>query len=167
MPKYIALASYLPLEELHQRYRRALDPVERSRWQILWLLAQRQTARTVAATTGYSPYWVGQIAKRYNAEGPSAVRDARHRRRIGPRLLSAEQLAALRQAVDGPAPEGDRWTGRTVAEWMSVKLGRPVPYFRGWAYLVLLNGKRRTPRPRHVGSAAAAQEAFKKTADRS
>lgn len=163
MPKYIALAPHLSVGELHQRYRRANDPHERSRWQILWLLSQRQTARAVAASTGYSPYWVGQIAKRYNAEGPSAVYDPQRRRRVGKRLLSDEQLDELRQAVAGPPPEGDEWTGRTVAEWISQRLGRPVPYFRGWAYLVLLDGQRRKPRPRHVQADPAEQEAFKKS----
>jgi Winged helix-turn helix len=163
MPKYIALAPHLSEGELYHRYRQAKDPHERSRWQILWLLSQRQTARAVAASTGYSPYWVGQIAKRYHAEGPSAVYDPRRRHRVGKRLLSAEQLEHLRQAVAGPPPEGDAWTGRTVAEWMSRLLGRPVPYFRGWAYLVLLRGKRLRPRPQHVQADPQEQQAFKKT----
>lgn len=163
MPKYIALEPHLTSEELHRRYRATHDPVERSRWHMLWLLGQRQTARAVAASTGYSPYWVGQIAKRYNTRGPDAVADPRHRRRVGQRLLSDAQLEELRQAVAGPPPEGDEWTGRTVAEWMSRELGRPVPYFRGWAYLVLLDGQRRKPRPRHVQADPAAQDTFKKS----
>jgi Winged helix-turn helix len=89
-----------------------------------------------------------------------------HSHRAAP-LLSPEQLAELAAAVRGPAPEGADWLGRTVADWMSRRLGRPVSVQVGWVYLVCLDGKRRTPRPRHVLADAAQQEAFKKTSARS
>ncbi len=84
-----------------------------------------------------------------------------HSHRAAP-LLSAEQLAELAEAVRGPAPEGEYWLGRTVAAWMSQKLGRPISVYLGWAYLVRLDGKRRKPRPRHVLADAEQQAAFKK-----
>ena len=34
-------------------------------------------------------------------------------------LLSAAQQEELRQALAGPAPQGERWTSRSVALWMS------------------------------------------------
>jgi transposase len=164
MPRHIRLDPHLAVDELARRYRAAKEPHERSWWQILWLLAQGQTARGIAVSTGYSPYWIGQIAKRYNAEGPAGMtnRQYTHSHRAQP-LLSAEQLAELAEVVRGPAPEGDYWLGRTVAAWMSAKLGRPVSVYLGWAYLVRLDGKRRKPRPRHVLADPAQQEAFKKT----
>ncbi len=82
-------------------------------------------------------------------------------------LLSVEQVAELAAAVRGPAPAGDDWTGRLVAEWMSRTLGRPVSAQVGWVYLVRLEGKRRTPRPRHVLADPEQQAAFKKTFGRS
>jgi Winged helix-turn helix len=107
---------------------------------------------------------LGQIAKRNNAEGADRMRNRQytHSHRAQP-LLSAEQLADLAQAVRGPAPEGDEWLGRTVAAWMSQKLGRRVSVQLGWVYLVKLEGKRRKPRPRHVQADPVAQEQFKKT----
>lgn len=48
MARRIHLAEHLSVDELGQRYRRAGDPVERSRWQMLWLLGQGQTAQQVA-----------------------------------------------------------------------------------------------------------------------
>jgi hypothetical protein len=39
----------------------------------LWLLARGMTATAVAALTGYSAYWIGQIPQRYNTEGPDGV----------------------------------------------------------------------------------------------
>jgi hypothetical protein len=69
MAWHIKLATHLSADELAQRARRASDPEAGLRWQILWLLAKGQTATQVAAVTGYSAYWVGQLARRYNAAG--------------------------------------------------------------------------------------------------
>lgn len=149
--------------ELARRYRAAKEPHERSWWPILWLLSTGQTVAEVAVNTDYSRYWIGQLVRRYNTEGPEAMRNCQytHSHRAQP-LLSPEQFAELAAAVRGPAPEGDYWIGRTVAAWISAKLDRPVSVYLGWAYLVRLDGKRRKPRPRHVQADPAAQDAFKK-----
>jgi hypothetical protein len=76
---------------------------------------------------------------------------------LGPKLL-AELAAAVR---GGPAPDGDHWLGRTVAAWMSQRLGRPVSEQLGWAYLVRLEGKRRMARSRQVQADRIQQQAFK------
>jgi transposase len=163
MPRRIHLRTDIAVDELERRYRVAKEPHERSWWQILWLLARGQKATEIAESTGYSAYWIGQIAKRYNAEGGEGMRNRQytHSHRPAP-LLSPEQLAELAEAVRGPAPEGEYWLGRTVAAWMSQKLGRPISVQLGWVYLVRLEGKRRTPRPRHVQADPNAQAAFKK-----
>jgi len=168
MARHIHLRPDLSVDELERRYRVAKEPHERTWWQILWLLARGQLAKDIAESTGYSRYWIGQIAKRYNAEGVEGMRNRQytHSHRAAP-LLSPEQLAELAEAVRGPAPEGDDWLGRTVADWMSRKLGRPISVQVGWVYLVRLDGKRRKPRPRHVLADAAQQAAFKKNSARS
>jgi hypothetical protein len=142
--------------------------VERTWWQIVWLVSRGQTATAIARSTGFSRGWVGPVVKRYNALGPEAMTERRrtHSRRH-PLAVSEEQRADLLAAVEGPPPRGDRWTGRRVAEWMSQRLGRPIPRQRGGVSLVRLGGKRRTPRPRHVLADAAQQAAFKKRVDRS
>jgi transposase len=155
---------HLAVDELERRYRAAKEPHARSWWQILWLLAKGQTAAAVAESTGDSRYWIGQIVRRYNREGPAGMRNRQytHAHRAAP-LLSPEQVAELAAAVRGPAPEGDEWLGRTVAAWMSQRLGRPISVYLGWAYLVRLDGKRRKPRPRHVQADPAEQDAFRRT----
>ncbi len=70
MGRRLRLESHLEVDELERRYRAAKEPHERSRWQILWLLAKGQTAAAVTETTGYSRYWIGQLVRRYNAQGP-------------------------------------------------------------------------------------------------
>jgi hypothetical protein len=44
---------------------------------VLWLLAGGRTAAAVAAVTGYSAYWTGQIARRNNTHGLDGMRDWR------------------------------------------------------------------------------------------
>ena len=43
MPKKIKLKAHLSTAELENRYREATDPVERSHYQIVWLIAQGKT----------------------------------------------------------------------------------------------------------------------------
>lgn len=168
MPRHIRLELHLTVDELERRYRGAQEPHERSWFQILWLLAKGQTTTEIAESTGYSRYWIGQIARRYNVADPVGIQNRRftHSHRAAP-LLIPVLVAELAAAVRGPAPEGDEWLGRTVAEWMSARLGRPVSVQLGWTYLVRLDGKRRKPRPRHVQADPEQQEAFKKTSARS
>jgi transposase len=107
MARRIHLQSHLSVDELERRYRAAKEPHERSWWQILWLLSRGQLAKGIAESTGYSRYWIGQIAKRYNAEGPDGmVNRQRTTSWRAPRMLSAAQQEELRAALAGPAPGG-------------------------------------------------------------
>jgi hypothetical protein len=62
MPRRIHLAPHLTDNELQKRYRAEADPVERSHWHFLWLLAGSMPATAVAGIAGYSAYWIGQVA---------------------------------------------------------------------------------------------------------
>lgn len=162
MTRRILLEPHLTIEELEGRYRSTKDPVERSRWHFLWLLARGQTAKVVASITGYSAYWIGRIARRYNQHGPDGVKDHRHHSRPSTPLLSASQQDELRAALaGGSAPEGDRWSGRTVATWISQRLGQHVGRQLGWVYLRRLGARLRVPRPCHVRADPQAQADFK------
>jgi transposase len=118
------------------------------------------TATAVAAVTGYSAYWIGQIARRYNTDGPDGVRDRRHALCGGRPDLPASHLVELGTALAGSHPEGDRWCGRTVAAWLSQRLGRQVDRQLGWRYLRRLGARGRKPRPRHIRADPAAQAEF-------
>jgi transposase len=162
MARRIQLAPHLTVEELGGRYRGATDSVERSRWHFLWLLARGLTATVIAGITGYSAYWIGRIARRYNEQGPEGVKDRRHQSRPSTPLLTASQQDELAVALAaGGAPEGDRWSGRTVATWISQRLGRRVGRQLGWAYLQRLGARLLVPRPRHVQADPQAQADFK------
>jgi len=164
MARRIHLATHLSVAELEQRYRAAHEPHERTWWQILWLLARGQLAKDIAESTGYTRTWIGQIAKRYNAEGPEGmVNRQRTTSWRAPRMLSAAQQEELWVALAGPAPDrAKRWRARDVADWMATKLGRPVATQRGWDYLQRLKHSQQVPRPRHAFADAEQQETFKK-----
>ena len=169
MGRHIHLTPHLRISELEQRYRAAHEPHERSWWQILWLLARGQTATAIAETTGYNRAWIGQIAKRYNEQGPAGMVNRQHTTSWrAPRMLSPEQQEELRQALAGPAPTGaKRWTARLVADWMAATLGRPVATQRGWDYLQRLKHSQQVPRPQHVLADPEQQAEFKKRSARS
>ena len=162
MGRRIQLTARLPVADLEQRYRGARDPVARSQWQIVWLLAQGHQAQQVARVTGYSAKWVGVLARRYSRAGPAALGDGRRQNPGAKRLLSPAQQAALAAALAGPAPDGGLWTGRQVARWMSEQLGQRVWPQRGWVYLRRLGYTPQRPRPRHAQADAADQAAFRK-----
>jgi transposase len=157
----IKLAAHLTVEELGEQYRRTREPVERTRWQMLWLLAQGQQAQHVATVTGYCAKWVGLVARQYNVAGPAGV-PKRRPQRVGQRLLSPALRGELAQALGGAAPEGGLWTGPQVARWMAERLARPVRPQRGWEMLRRLGYTPQRPRPHHQQADAAAQAAFPK-----
>jgi transposase len=161
MPRRIRLQPYLTERDLHKRYRHAHDPVERSRWQFLWLLTRGLTATAIARVTGYSAYWIGQIARRYNTAGPEGMRDQRRRASVGRPPLSGERQAALRAALAEPHPAGDHWCGRTVAAWLSARLGRTISRQCAWRALRQLGARFLKPRPRHIQADPVAQATFK------
>jgi hypothetical protein len=169
MPRHIDLQPHLTTDELEGRYRTAKESHERSWWQILWLLSRRQTAKQIADSTSYSRYWIGQIARRYNEQGPSGMQNRQHTTSWRPSpMLSIELQEDLRQAIAGPAPNhSKRWTARAAAAWISERLGRPVRVQRGWDYPQRLKLSQQVPRSQHALADPEEQTAFKKTYDRS
>lgn len=161
MAQRMRIVPHLTLAELEQRYRRSDDAVARSQWQIVWLLAGGMPTAEVARVTGYSVRWVQEIARRYRS-APEAIGDHRHTNPGATPLLTREQQERLRQALGGPAPDGGVWTCRSVANWMSQVLGRPVSAQRGWEWMRRLDFTPQRPRPRETRADAEAQEVFKK-----
>lgn len=162
MPRRITIEPHLSLDELEQRYRRAKDAVERSHYQIVWLLVSGKTTHEVQEVTAYSLRWIRLIARRYNQLGPDRVGDQRHDNPGAESLLDDIQQAQLLQALQGPAPEGGLWNGRKVADWIANLIERPVAAQRGWEYLRSLEQRLRVPRPEHEAADPVEQSAWKK-----
>ena len=163
MPRYIEVKADLDEKELEKRYRAGRDGVERSQWQILWLLRGGKRAREVADLTGYSVVWIRALVKRYNAGGPATIGDRRHKNPGRPLKLNAEQQASLKAELMKAEAATEPWSGVQVAAWMSQALGKPVYAVRGWEMLQRWGFKRKVPRPRHVKANQPEQTEFKKT----
>jgi transposase len=146
MPRRITIQPRLSLEELENRYRQAKDPVERSHYQIIWLLAQGRPSEEVASITGYSRSWIYELVWGYNRIGPDTLGDKRHEHPGAEPLLNDEQQAQLADVLQSPPVDGGRWNGAKVAAWMSQALDRPVSRQRGWEYLKAMQQRWRAGR---------------------
>jgi transposase len=94
----------------------------------------------IEAATGCRPRTIRQIAQRYREFGPDGLVDRRQRSPGAPPILVAELQRELRQALQGPAPDGRGWNGPKVAQWIAARTGRRVHRQRGWEYLRRLGG---------------------------
>jgi transposase len=157
------LQPYLSEEEIERRYRKANEGVERSQWQIIWLLAQGKSTVEVEQATGYSLTWIRTIARRYNAQGPQGIGDRRHRNPGKTGLLSQAQHRALEKAVEAGSTRHENWNGKRVAQWMSEQLGHPVHVQRGYEWLAKYQQTPQVPRPYHQEADAEDQKVFKKS----
>lgn len=162
MSKLAEVVAHLTVAELYEQFRGCKNAIEKIHWQALWLRAQGRGSTEVAEICGYNRDWVHRLVRRYNADGPEALRDGR-RANGKDKLMSDGQLGELREAVlTGSPPGGGLWTGPKVAAWMTTKLGRPVSPQLAWDYLQHIGFSKQTPRPRHARASAATQEAWKK-----
>jgi transposase len=162
MPRRASMADHLSLDELARRARTVRDPVERTHWQAIWLVAEGRTCAETAAIVGYSLTWLRMLIRRYNAEGVDTLVDHRHANPGGTPLLTPAQQTALRSALSAPPPDGGLWTCQKVADWMGDLLGRSVAEQRGWDYLGRLGFSPQRPRPREARADPDAQTAFVK-----
>ena len=63
MPKRIAIAPHLSVEELQARFREAKTTTQAHHYQIIWLLACGKTTAEVMAVTGYSRGWIYEASR--------------------------------------------------------------------------------------------------------
>lgn len=162
MPRYATVTAHLAQDELADRYRHAHDPVARSHWHIVWLVAQGHRVPEVATLVGYTGNWVRTILRRYNTAGPAGIGDRRQDNPGAKPLLSPELREDLREVLAAPPPDGGLWTSAKVAAWMADRLGRPVGEPRGWEAMRSLGYTPQRPRPRAVRADPVVQAAFKK-----
>jgi len=124
MPRWLTVTAHRPQDDLAARYRHARNPVERSPWHIVWLVAGGHHCPAVARLTGDSEDWGRTISHRSTADGPAAMADRRQQGAGHPPLLTPAVRGALGQALGEPPPDGGLWTGPKVAAWMAARSGR-------------------------------------------
>jgi transposase len=152
----LPIAPHLSPAEIARRYRTCRGGVEKTHWQVLWLLTRSEDPPTpvaIAAQVGLTPAWVRTILKRWNAEGPDGLADRRAARNGGKPKLSDEQQAALFEVLQGRPDDGGLWTGPKVAAYVRDRWGVAVRVETGWRWLRRLGLSLQVPRPRNPGAA--------------
>lgn len=162
MPKKLSLSQHLSPKELRNKYRNARNVIEKSHYQIIWLLSTDKTPKQVAEMTGYSQTWIYQLINRYNRQGEKGLGDLRASNKGKEPLLNDIQQAQLHQVLTNPASDGGLWNGRKVAEWMSEITGKKVSRMRGWEYLKQMEYSLKVPRPEHQEISLQEQQDWKK-----
>ncbi len=158
------LASHLGAAELEGRYEMAADPIAKSHFHAIWLLARDYSISEVAAILSFSTRWVRLLIKRYNEHGPDSLGDRREGNGAGPTILTPEALGALKVRLKTPPDGGGLWTGPKAARWLAgFHRLKSVHDQRGWDALVAIGWSIQKPRPRHPQAAGEAdREAFEK-----
>ena len=162
MPKKLSLSQHLSTQELLNRYRNASNVIEKSHYQVIWLLSTGKTIKQVAETTNYTQTWIYQLINRYNEQGEEGLGDLRASNPGKEPLLNDVQQAQLHQVLTNPAADGGLWNGRKVAEWMSLVTSKKVSRMRGWEYLKQMEYSLKVPRPEHDEISLAEQQSWKK-----
>lgn len=163
MSAHSVVITHLRIEEVESHFRKCRDGRIKSRWQAIWLRMQGKSSTEVSKIISCKPDWVRRLVRRWNSAGAEGLKDGRARNGRKSLLSSAQQIELL-DALMRPAPDGGLWNSNKVAEWISERIGQPVPPKRGWIYMKDLGFTSQTPRPRHREADTHAQEQFKKTA---
>ena len=157
----LPIAPHLEPDEIARRDRACRGGVEKTHWQALWLLTRTPdppAPAAVAAQVGLTPAWVRTILKRWNAEGPAGLADRRAERNGGRHALSAEQQAALFEALQGRPDDGGLWAGAKVAAYVRDRWGVAVRVETGWRWLRRLGLSLQVPRPKNPAAASADEQ---------
>lgn len=71
--------------------------------------------------------------------------DFRHQNKGAKPLIDDDGQAQLWQFLQEKAPEGGRWNGRKVADWLTSLTGRKISRQRGWEILRQMTFRLRVP----------------------
>ena len=165
MPRALVVSDHLTEAELEARADpRGKTSWEWARWPTVLMWKRGESARDIANMLGFNVDWARRTVRRYDKDGPDAMRDGRDdnagQARVGPELL-----AALVQAVHHEEPPtGGRWTGKKVRTWLNERLPKPIKMTAAYETLHRAKLSWQVPRPRHTQADAQKQEDFKKNA---
>ena len=158
----MTVADHLTLSELEQRVKKAKDPVERTRFLAVYHAKRGLTAKEIAKITLHTTRWVQQVVRRYNQEGPEALKDKRHTNPGQRPKLTPEEQKRVLEALQGPPPDGGLWTGPKLRAWVERELGKRLSLYPIYRLLHEMGFSLRVPRPQHRKRDEEAQVEFKK-----
>jgi len=161
------IAPHVSMAGLEARYKSASEPVAKSHFHALWLIASGLEADEVAELLAFSTRWVKELVRRYNEGGPDVLGDQRAHNGSAPSILTPEALAALRERIKRPPDDGGLWSGPKVALWLAKFHGlKSVHDQRGWDALIAIEYSIQQPRPRHPEAATKKGRAALKKSSR-
>ena len=76
----LPIVPHLAPEQVYRHYRACRTGVEKTHWQLLWLLTRPEdplAPAQAAAQVGLSAVWARAVLKRWNADGPAGLADRR------------------------------------------------------------------------------------------
>ena len=100
------IEEHLSVADLEARYKTASDPIAKSHFHAIWLLAGGYSVAQVAKLLSFSTRWAKALVKRYNEGGPELLGDRRAANGAEPRILTPEALAALKERIKTPPDDG-------------------------------------------------------------
>jgi transposase len=159
----MTVANHLTLNELWRRAKKAKDPIEKDRFLAVYHAKRGLTAKEIARIIPNTPRWVQETVRRYNLEGPEALKDKRHQNPGQKPKLTPEERMRVLEALQGPPPDGGLWTGPKLRDWVERELGKRLSFYPIYRLLHEMGFALRVPRPRHRKADGEAREAFKKT----
>jgi transposase len=157
----LPIAPHLAPAEIARRYRACRSGLEKTHWQLLWLLTRPEhplTPAQAAVQVDLTPSWARTILKRWNAQGPDGRADRRAKADGRKPKLTDGQRAGLAAALELPPPDGGLWSGPKLARYAFDRFGVAVRNQTGWRWLRHLGSTPQVPRPRHPRAATAAEQ---------
>jgi transposase len=155
----MTVANHLTLNELRRRAKKAKDPIEKDRFLAVYHAKRGLTAKEIARIIPNTPRWVQETVRRYNLEGPEALKDKRHQNPGQKPKLTPEERMRVLEALQGPPPDGGLWTGPKLRDWVERELGKRLSLYPIYRLLHEMGFALRVPRPRHRKADGEAQEA--------
>jgi transposase len=154
----MTVANHLTLNELRRRAKKAKDPIEKDRFLAVYHAKRGLTAKEIARIIPNTPRWVQETVRRYNLEGPEALKDKRHQNPGQKPKLTPEERMRVLEALQGPPPDGGLWTGPKLRDWVERELGKRLSLYPIYRLLHEMGFALR-PRPRHRKADGEAPEA--------
>ena len=155
-----SIKPHLSVKALEARYETASEPIGKSHFHAIWLLASGYSVEQVSKLLSFSTRWVKALVKRYNDGGPSLLGDQRAHNGAEAKILTLEALAAVKERIKTRPDDGGLWTGPKIARWLAkFHAVTSVHDQRGYDALVAIGYSIQQPRPRHPEAAGEAERA--------
>ena len=163
----LKIKAHLSHEEVGQQYRKCKNSIEKSRWQLIWLMSNPKNAILVteaAQIVGFCQNWARIIVHRYNDEGPEKFIDQRKNNKGKAAFLNEKQQEELKKLILTKSPPGGGlWTGPKVAAWIEKKTKKHITAVGAWKWIRKSGFTLQVPRPKNIKSATETEaKDFKK-----